>query len=117
LADDFGKPRVHARENGAKDMATKPVTPSQNRATGRTYLAALAEACPPETWRDVVTRAVEDAKQGDRNAREWLASYLVGKPDSAATTLHQLAVEDAAGTDPIADDATWEATRSALSTL
>jgi hypothetical protein len=52
-------------------MAAKTKDLAQHRATGRTYLAALSEACPPDTWRDVVMRAVEDAKAGDYRARDW----------------------------------------------
>jgi hypothetical protein len=87
-------------------MTTKTRTQQQHRATGRTYLAALSEACPPETWREIVEATVQNAKAGDYRARDWLASYLVGKPDGAAVTLHQVAVEEAAGTDPVEHDAT-----------
>lgn len=38
-------------------------------------------------------------------AREWLASYLVGRPDGAAATLHTLAVDELAGADPVQQDA------------
>src|SRR3954447_5053851 len=79
------------------------------RDTERTYLAALSEACPPETWREIVARAVADAKAGDAAARAWLASYLVGRPTTVAVTLHTLAVEAAAGTDPVDRDAVHEA--------
>lgn len=73
--------------------------------TERTYLAALRDACPPETWREIVLKAVEDAKAGDPKARDWLASYLAGKPGTEATSLHALAVETAADTDPVEQDA------------
>jgi hypothetical protein len=56
-----------------------------------------------------VARAVADAKAGDAEARDWLAAYLVGRPETAAVTLHTLAVEDAAGTDPVAADASLAA--------
>lgn len=85
-----------------------------HRATGRIYLATISDICPPAIWSEIVAKTVEDAKAGDRAARDWLASYLVGKPDSTATTLHQIAVEEVAGTDPIARDATWEALSDAL---
>jgi hypothetical protein len=48
------------------------------RAVEREYLAQLAEACPPETWRQVCQRAVDDARAGDAKARDWLARYLFG---------------------------------------
>lgn len=75
------------------------------RATERAYLATISEACPPDTWREIVAKAVDDARAGDAKARDWLAAYLVGKPEAAAKTLHALAVEDAAGTDPVEADA------------
>ncbi|HLZ73340.1 MAG TPA: hypothetical protein VKV26_25830 [Dehalococcoidia bacterium] len=75
------------------------------RETERAYLSIISEACPPETWRQIVERAVDRAKYGDAKAREWLASYLVGKPARNATTLHALAVEAEAGSDPVALEA------------
>lgn len=42
------------------------------------YLKALSEACPPETWREIVNRAVRDAVAGDPQARAWLSKYLLG---------------------------------------
>lgn len=81
---------------------TKPHT---HRATGRTYVSTISEICPPDVWGDIVQKAVDDAKAGDAKARDWLASYLVGKPAGEAETLHALAVEEAAGDDPVAHDA------------
>jgi hypothetical protein len=54
-------------------------------------------ACSPETWREIAEKATVDARNGDAKAREWLASYLVGKPEGLAPTLKRLAIEDAAG--------------------
>jgi hypothetical protein len=42
-------------------------------------LATLGEAVSLTDWREVVTRAVSDAKSGDSKAREWLAKYLIGE--------------------------------------
>lgn len=75
------------------------------RATERVYLAALSDACPPDTWREIVAQAVTDAKAGDAKARSWLASYLIGSPPGGTVTLHGLAVEEEAGSDPIKLDA------------
>jgi hypothetical protein len=52
------------------------------RATQDRYLAVLTEAVPPETWRQIVETAVEQAVAGDSEAREWLGSYLIGKPSA-----------------------------------
>lgn len=69
------------------------------RAIERQYLAAISEACPPDAWREVVDRAVADAKQGDHQARAWLGKYVLGeKPisllDLAAAEARGLAPDD-----------------------
>jgi len=71
------------------------------RDTERAYLSMLAEACPLERWRAIVQRAVADAAGGDAKAREWLSTYLLGKPAGEAPTLHALAVQEATGYDPV----------------
>jgi hypothetical protein len=60
----------------------------------RDYLTTLTEACPPETWRGIVERAVTDAKDGDATARAWLAKYLVGEKPG---TLFDLAMKEQRG--------------------
>jgi hypothetical protein len=47
------------------------------------YLTALSEAVTPEVWRGILTTAIEQAKGGDAKARDWLGSYLIGKPRMA----------------------------------
>jgi len=79
------------------------------RATERAYMAAISEACPPDTWAQIVAKAVEDATAGDRFAREWLASFLVGNPEGSAPSLHTLAVEAEADVDPVGADASLAA--------
>ena len=77
-----------------------------SRATERDYLKAVLDACPPETWAEIVERAVADAKAGDGQARAWLASYLVGKPSATHTAPRPSRVyaEEVAGVDPVADE-------------
>lgn len=48
------------------------------RATEQDYLAALSEAVGIDAWREVVARALEDAKAGDGKARDWLSKHLIG---------------------------------------
>jgi hypothetical protein len=67
------------RDAGGKFAPGNPGGPGRpRRAVEREYLAQLAEACPPETWRQVCQRAVDDARAGDAKARDWLAKYLLG---------------------------------------
>jgi len=41
------------------------------------YLAALREGVTPADWAVIIGKAVEQAKAGDRAAREWLSRYLL----------------------------------------
>ena len=59
----------------AKGNAGGPGRPP--RATESEYLRVLMGACPLDTFREIVERAVTDAKAGDAQARAWLATYLV----------------------------------------
>lgn len=44
------------------------------------YLSKLTEQCSEDRWSKIVERAVTDAENGNPKAREWLASYLIGRP-------------------------------------
>jgi hypothetical protein len=48
------------------------------RATEVKYLRALVKAVPLKDWREIVKRAVKDAKAGDAKARSWLSKHLCG---------------------------------------
>ena len=37
-----------------------------------------------ERWEAIVQRALTDAEQGDPRAREWVGSYVLGKPTGSA---------------------------------
>ena len=42
------------------------------------YLATMCEAVSLADWKKIVSKAVEDAKDGDGKARDWLGRYLIG---------------------------------------
>ena len=44
------------------------------------YLRQLTTLVSPEEWESICIKAISDAKDGDRYARQWLSNYLVGKP-------------------------------------
>lgn len=44
------------------------------------YLRKMGAAVSATEWREIIRRAVEQAKRGDPRAREWLSDYLMGKP-------------------------------------
>ena len=65
------------------------------RATESAYLATLADVCDIEVWRGICARAVQDALNGDRAAREWIAGYLLGRPGAEAPSLRKALDPDA----------------------
>src|SRR5262249_20395293 len=88
------------RDTNGRFLPGHPGGPGRpRRAVETDYLAALSDAVPPEAWKRIVARAVEDAEQGDAKAREWLAACLIGKP--AGDTLLKLAAGELAELDPV----------------
>ena len=48
------------------------------RAVELDYLRALSDVLKLEDWAAIVARAVDDAKQGNPKAREWVSRYALG---------------------------------------
>ena len=71
------------------------------RATEADYLAALSEVVPMEKWCEIVETAADQAIAGDAKAREWVGSYLAGKPTGNALRRLAAAEVEAAAADPI----------------
>lgn len=44
------------------------------------YYKIVQSVCTPTEWREIVRKAVKQAKLGDCVAREWLGKYLMGTP-------------------------------------
>lgn len=51
-----------------------------HRRTQSDYMGALLDRVTLESWGDVIDTAVARAKNGDTQARAFLAHYLVGRP-------------------------------------
>lgn len=71
----------------------------------REPLEAMRDAVSAEDWAAIATKAVEDAKAGDAQARTWLRDTLLGRPATKvdATLDHRTVIafeyHDAAPTD------------------
>ena len=52
------------------------------KQTETSYLQVSESVCTFDVWREIVAKAVEQAKRGDARARQWLSDYLMGKPIS-----------------------------------
>ena len=58
------------------------------------YVKVTRRVVSRETWRIVVRKAVDQAKEGDRYARDWLTALLIGK-DSLPAKLKVVDLGDA----------------------
>lgn len=65
------------------------------------YMGALLDTVTLDDWREVVTATVQAAKNGDHNARNWLGSYLMGRPDHKAPPPVTVVVNQLMGRDPV----------------
>lgn len=74
-----------------------------HRRTESDYMGVLLDTVSLEDWREVVNGALQSAKDGDTQARAWLAHYLVGKPEGKAPTPLTVVVQQWSGGDPVAD--------------
>ena len=59
------------------------------KAREERYLEITRTACTFKDWRVIIAKAVEQAKEGDSQARKWLSDYLLGPPAQR----HELAGE------------------------
>lgn len=71
-----------------------------HRRTQSDYMGALLDRVTLETWGDVIDATVAKAKEGDAQARAFLAAYLVGKPvheapEPLTVTARRLSGDDA----------------------
>ena len=72
-----------------------------HRRTETDYMGALLDTVTLADWRDVVAGALQAAKTGDAQARNWLAQYLVGRPEGKAPTPLTVVVQQLNGADPV----------------
>lgn len=83
--------------NGRFEQGTSGGPGRPPRQTETDYLRATLAACSLEDWREIVVKAVYDAKRGNPKARDFLARYLLG----AAPVLSDLMAWSEAGYDPV----------------
>lgn len=50
------------------------------RSVEERYLKALSRTVSMADWKTITIKAIEQAKEGDKAARQWLSDYLIGKP-------------------------------------
>ena len=74
---------------------------ANHRRTEGDYMGVLLDAVSLDDWRGVVTGALQAAKGGDPQARNWLAQYLMGRADTKAPTPLNIVVQQLNGVDPL----------------
>ena len=76
---------------------------AQHRRTECDYMGVLLDTVTLNDWRSVVNGALQAAKGGDPQARNWLAQYLIGRPEGKAPTPMNIVVQQLSGTDPLVE--------------
>ncbi len=74
-----------------------------HRRTEIDYMVVLLDTVTLNDWRSVVNTAMQAAKSGDPQARNWLAQYLVGRPEGKAPTPMNIVVQQLSGADPVVE--------------
>lgn len=74
---------------------------ASHRRTQGDYLRTLLDRVTLETWGDVIDATVAKAKEGDPQARAWLASYLMGRATTEALAPLAVMVQAIGGNDPL----------------
>jgi hypothetical protein len=72
-----------------------------HRRTQHDDMAALLDRVPLEIWGEVIDATVAKAKEGDAQARAFLAAYLVGKPTTEAASPLTVTAARISGNDPL----------------
>ena len=73
------------------------------RRTETDYMAGLLESVTLDDWKDIIASTVEAAKAGDSAARNFLAQYLVGRPEMRAPEPVTVVVQQLSGHDPVVE--------------
>ena len=76
---------------------------AKHRRTQSDYMGALLDRVTLETWGDVIDATIAKAKDGDAQARAFLAAYLVGKPAHDAPQPLTVTAARISGDDPLVD--------------
>ena len=66
-------------------------------------MGVLLDTVTLNDWRSVVSGALQAAKSGDPQARNWLAQYLIGRPEGKAPTPLNIVVQQLSGADPVVE--------------
>lgn len=82
----------------AKGNAGGPGRP--RRQIEQDYLAAFSEAITLDDWKEIIEKAVGQAKEGDARARQWLTHYVIGPRQDKE--LEIIAIQEELEIDPIA---------------
>ena len=80
-------------DDRGKFAAGNPGGPGRPFLRQQRFLVAINDAVDPDTWKEIIQRAVDDAKAGDYRARDWLSKWLLGEPDPARVDERRTIIE------------------------
>jgi len=67
-------------DNGRFIKGNKASPGRTKRLIEERYLKRFSSTVKVAEWREIILKAIDQAKRGDPRARQWLSDYLVGKP-------------------------------------
>lgn len=89
------------RDMNGKFAKGNPGGPGRpHRQIEQDYLAAFSEVITREEWKEIIEKAVGQAKEGDPRARQWLTHYVIGPRQDKE--LETIAIQEEMEIDPIA---------------
>lgn len=56
----------------------------RSRSAESEYLKITTSRVPGDKWKRVVSKALDEALEGDKYARKWLSDFLIGRPSTPA---------------------------------
>lgn len=74
---------------------------AKHRRTQSDYMVALLDRVTTELWDEVIDATIDKAKEGDAQARAWLAHYLIGRPRHEAPEPLAVMAQRIGGDDPL----------------
>ena len=54
--------------------------PDGRKKAHRPYIEVMFESVDAVDWQEIIEQAIRQAKRGDKDARKWLADYIMGLP-------------------------------------
>jgi hypothetical protein len=73
-------PMAGVKSGSEREKALERASRTPVRSTNEKFLKLTFDTVKDDDWREIIEKAVEQAKQGNPTARQWLSNYTIGIP-------------------------------------